>query len=93
MNAEFLFFADLVLLLRLGGLFGDRPLGARGWIVKTAVEAAAATLLLPLDVGAIGVVATSVLVNGASLAWERTGRDRNALQLGLGLAQLALLSV
>jgi len=93
MTPQFLFFADLVLLLRLRLLFADRPIGWRGWTLKAVVEIAVLLALFRIGLASGGAMAASVLVSAASLAWEHSGRERNGGQLLLGAVHLLALSV
>ncbi|HWA87152.1 MAG TPA: hypothetical protein VG710_13065, partial [Opitutus sp.] len=47
MTTEFLFFADLVLLLRLRWLLTDAPVPRRAWLAKGFVEVVALALFAP----------------------------------------------
>ncbi len=92
MTSEFLLLADLVLLLRLRLLFADQNIGGAKWLAKGAIEAVTAIALLD-SVRAWGaVIALAVVLNLAAWLGERRGRERNALQLLLGVAHLLALS-
>jgi hypothetical protein len=92
MNPEFLFFANLTLLLRLRWLLVDQPLGARAWWLKTVIEGVALFALLRMDVATIGAAATSLVVNLIAIRCDRRARDRNAAHLILGVVHLIALS-
>lgn len=92
MTIEFIFFADLVLLLRLRLLLADASVGWASWIVKGVVELFALALFVPdrwLLIAAAGIAAVNVL-SGFS---EKSRNDRNGARLLLGVLELAILSV
>lgn len=92
MNAEFLFYANLVLLLRLGLLLSDESCGAKTWGLKTAAELLGLMLFVPqkfLWVAAVIVL----LMNLAGGLWDRRQSDRNVGHLAIGLGQLVGLSI
>lgn len=92
MTWEFLFFANLTLLLRLRLLLSDGPAGPRGWWIKCALEVAALGLALRPGIGCTCAMITSVVATVAAIRWDRRARDRNAVHLAIGLGQLAALS-
>lgn len=93
MNLEFLFFANLTLLLRLRWLLVDQPPGARAWWTKAIVESAMLLILLRVDVATVGAAATSFALTGAAIWCDRRVRERNAAHVILGLVHLVALSV
>jgi hypothetical protein len=93
MTWEFLFFANLALLLRLGLLLTDTPARARAWWLKGAVEVALLSLLLQPGLGLAGAALVSVAAALAASRWDRRARDRSAVQLAIGVGQLLALSV
>jgi hypothetical protein len=92
MTWEFLFFANLTLLLRLRLLLSDAPAGPRGWWTKCVAESSAVALILVPGLGAACAIATSVIATFASSRWDRRVRDRNAVHLAIGLGQIVALS-
>jgi hypothetical protein len=92
MTWEFLFFANLALLLRLRLLLADLPPPPTGWWSKAAIEVVA--FLLVLDVGPAqgAAMAASLVVSAAAVFCDRRFRDRNAIHLLLGAVQLVALS-
>jgi hypothetical protein len=92
MTWEFLFFANLTLLLRLRLLLSDAPAGARRWWAKCVLESAAVALIFVPGMGAACAVATSVIATFAASRWDRRARDRNAVHLAIGLGQIVALS-
>jgi len=92
MTAEFLFFADLVLLLRLWLLLADLPVDGRRWLAKGLIELLALGLFIP-NAFLAGAAATVVASNAAAAWGEKRGGDRNAWRLLLGVVTLAVLSV
>ncbi len=92
MTAEFLLLTDLVLLLRLRLLFADQNAGGAKWLAKGAIEMAAVVLLLEPGRSWIAGLVLAVVMNLAAWLGERRGRDRNALQLILGIAHVVALS-
>lgn len=92
MTSPFFLFANLMLLLRLPLLLGDRPVRQRGWVAKALAE-----LLLvfsfkpaaPAFALALGVV----LINGLSAWWDTRRGDRVPGHLVLGVFELVLASV
>jgi hypothetical protein len=92
MTAEFLFYANLVLVLRLWLLLTDTPAGARAWLRKGVVEIVALGLFAPqLMLG--GVILIAVAVNFAGGWWDRRLGERNGGHLLIGGIHLLLLSV
>lgn len=92
MTAEFLFYANLVLLLRLRLLLTDEPSGAKAWGGKAAIEVLALGLFVP-SAFLLGAVAVTLAANMASAIWDRRNGDRNGGHLIVGLLHLAALSV
>jgi hypothetical protein len=92
MTAEFLFYANLVLVLRLWLLLTDRPAGARAWLRKGVAEIVAVGLFAPqLALG--GVILTAVAANFAGGWWDRRPGERNGGHLLIGAVHLLVLSV
>lgn len=91
MTPEFLFFADLVLLLRLRLLLADSRLGWRSWLGKGLIEVAALILFEP-HAFLLGAGVTSIILNVAAGFWDRRTHDRNGGRLLFGLGQLLILS-
>lgn len=92
MTTEFLFFANLVLLLRLRLLLADAAVGWPGWLLKAAIECVALGLFAP-NRFLWGLAATTIVLNGVAAVWERRSIDRSGARLLLGAIQLLLLSV
>jgi hypothetical protein len=93
MTTEFLFFADLVLLLRLRWLLADAPVAWRAWLTKGLIEVVALGLYSP-HAFLIGAGLTNIGINAAAGFWEARMRGpRSAARLLFGVAQLAGLSV
>lgn len=91
MTTEFLFFADLVLVLRLRLLMADAPVGWRGWLLKGLVELLALGLFAPHPF-LLGAGLTGIALNGAAGFWEARTHARHGSRLLFGLLQLAVLS-
>jgi hypothetical protein len=92
MTSEFLFFANLVLILRLRLLLVDAALGWPRWLAKGLVETAALGLFAPHPF-LLGAGLSNIVLNVAAAFWDRRARDRNAGRLLLGAAQLLALSI
>jgi hypothetical protein len=92
MTWQFLFFANLTLLLRVRLLLTDAPVTADRWWAKAAVECVALPILLTFGIGQGGAIAASLLFNAAAVLVDRRARDRNLLHLVLGLLHLLALS-
>lgn len=92
MTNEFIFFANLVLLLRLRLLVADAAVRWPSWLVKAAIELAALALFTPQK-WLWAVAATTLILNGASAWWERRAQERSGGRLLLGALHLVLLSV
>ena len=93
MNLEFLFFANLTLLLRLRWLLVDQPPGARAWWTKAGIEVVALFALVRFDAATLGAAATSIVLNALAIRCDRRARERNAAHFLLGLAHLGALSI
>lgn len=91
MTIEFLFFADLVLLLRLRLLLADGRVSGAAWLAKALVEIVALALFSPHPF-LLGAALTSAALNGAAWFWDARARDRNGGRLLFGLLQLLVLS-
>lgn len=92
MTTEFIFFANLVLLLRLRLLLADGMVGWRGWGAKGLIELAA-LLLFEWHPFLVGAAATIVAVNLAAAMWERSAANRHGSRLVSGIVQLVAMSV
>lgn len=92
MTPEFLFFVDLVLLLRLRLLLSSKPAPRRAWLAKGAIETVALLLFAP-HLFLLGAAATNIALNAAAALWDRRGGNRNLGHLLLGAAQLLALSI
>jgi hypothetical protein len=92
MTTEFIFFADLVLLLRLRLLLADSGVSGRSWLVKSLIEIFALGLFEP-HLFLIGAGLTSMALNFAAGFWDQRSHDRNGSRLLFGLMQLGVLSV
>lgn len=92
MTIEFLFLADLILLLRLRLLLADGPVHAYRWVVKAVVELLALTLFTP-QVLLLWAAIAIVLANVAAALVETRARDRSGPRLLLGLLQLVAVSI
>jgi hypothetical protein len=92
MTTEFLFFADVVLLLRLRLLLADSALGWPSWLAKGLIEIAALGLFEP-HAFLIGAGLTTIALNVGAGFWDRRVRDRNGGRLLFGIVQLAAMSV
>jgi hypothetical protein len=93
MNPEFLFFANLTLLLRLRWLLVDQPPGPRAWWTKATIESAVLLALLRFEVATVGAVATSVALNAVAIWCDRRVRERNAAHFIIGIVHLVALSI
>jgi hypothetical protein len=92
MTAEFLFFANLTLLLRTRLLLIDAPAGARAWWTKCAFELAMMAVVLRPGPGWAGALVLSVMATFAAIRADKRARDRNAMHLCIGVAQILGLS-
>jgi hypothetical protein len=91
MTTEFVFFADLVLLLRLRLLLSDAAVGWRRWLFKGLIEILALGLFEP-HAFLLGAGLTILALNLLTGFWDRQINDRNGSRLLFGIIQLALLS-
>jgi len=91
MTTEFVFFADLVLLLRLRLLLADSAVSGPRWMAKGLIEILALGLFEPHPF-LIGAGLTIVALNFAAGYWDRRTSDRNGGRLLFGLVQLVVLS-
>ncbi len=91
MTTEFIFFADLVLLLRLRSLFSDAAPGWRRWLIKGLIEVLALACFEP-HAFLIGAGLTNLALNAAGGFWDARATDRYGGRLFLGVAQLVILS-
>ena len=91
MTPEFIFFADLVLLLRLRLLLSDAPVSGTRWLCKGMVEVIALCLFEPHPF-LLGAGLSILALNFAAGYWDRRSFDRNGGRLFLGMLQLAILS-
>lgn len=92
MTTEFLFIANLVLLLRLRLLLADGAVGLLGWLGKMAVELLALGMFVPQGLliwAAIAIVVANIVAAFA----EKRARDRSGARLFFGILQLVALSV
>jgi hypothetical protein len=93
MNLEFLYIANLVLLLRLRWLLVDRPPEPYAWWEKATIESIAVLALLRFGAASVGAIATNFVFAAAAIGCDRRARERNGPHLLLGLFQLAALSI
>lgn len=91
MTTEFVFFADLVLLLRLRLLLSDLPVSGSAWLGKGLVEILALAVFEPHPF-LLGAGLSVVAINLASAYWDRKTHERNGSRLLFGLLQLLILS-
>ncbi|MEO7597659.1 MAG: hypothetical protein ABIV50_01920 [Opitutus sp.] len=91
MTTEFVFFADLVLLLRMRLLLADSPLKGRSWLGKGLIEIVGLSLFEP-HLFLLGAGFTILAVSLAAVNWDRRANDRNGARLLFGLLELVLLS-
>jgi hypothetical protein len=92
MTTEFVFFADLVLLLRLRLLLADSAVPGRRWLMKGLIEILALVIFEP-HFFLIGAGLTIVAINFAAGFWDKRTNDRNGGRLVFGLIQMVVLSV
>lgn len=92
MTTEFVFFATLVLLLRLRLLLGDATVTWPSWVAKGMIEILALGLLSPHRL-LWGLVATTLVMNGAAAWVERRASERSGGRLFFGALHLAALSI
>jgi hypothetical protein len=92
MTTEFIFFAVLVLLLRLRLLLADSVVRSQSWLVKGFIEVLALGLFEPHPF-LLGAGLTIVALNFAAAYWDRRTSDRNGSRLLFGLIQLVVLSI
>jgi hypothetical protein len=92
MTPEFLFFVNLVLLLRLRLLLSSKPHSRSAWMGKGAVETVALLLFAP-HLFLLGAAATNIVLNVGAAVWDRRGGSRNVGHLLLGAGQLIALSI
>jgi hypothetical protein len=92
MTTEFIFVANVVLLLRLRLLLADAPVRGRAWLGKGAVELAVLGLFEPHPF-LVGAALTTVAFNAGAAYWERRASSRHGGRLLFGALQLAALSV
>ena len=91
MTTEFVFFADLVLLLRLRLLLADSPVSGAGWLGKGLVEILALAVFEPHPF-LLGAAFSLVALNIVAAYWDRRTHERNGSRLLFGLLQLLILS-
>lgn len=91
MTTEFLFFADLALLLRLRLLVADAPVGWRSWLTKGLVELLALGLLTP-HLFVLGAAVTGIALNVAAAVWDGRAHTRNGGRLFFGVLQIVVLA-
>jgi hypothetical protein len=93
MTTEFLFFANVVLLLRLPLLLRDRPAAPWAWLVKSAVEVVLLALLFrpALELMALGLI--GVLLNALAAPGRRFRAPSRRVLLLLGVVQVLAASV
>lgn len=92
MTTEFVFIADLVLLLRLRLLLSDAAVGWRGWLTKGLVEILVLGFFEP-HLFLVGAGLTIVALNLAAGYWDQRTNDRNGGRLLFGLLHLVVLSI
>ncbi|MEO6003145.1 MAG: hypothetical protein ABIZ04_18460 [Opitutus sp.] len=92
MTTEFVFFADLVLLLRLRLLLSDEAVSWRSWLIKGLIEVLALSLFEPHPF-LIGAGLTIVALNLTAGYWDRRTHDRNGGRLLFGVLHLVVLSI
>ena len=92
MTTEFVFFADVVLLLRLRLLIADSAVPRRRWLAKGLIEILVLALFAP-HLFLIGAGLTIVVLNAVAGVWDQRSSDRNGSRLIFGLVELAVLSV
>ena len=92
MTTEFVFFADLVLLLRLRLLLSDAAVSWRSWLIKGLIEVSALCLFEPHPF-LIGAGLTIVALNLTAGYWDRRTHERNGGRLLFGVLQLLVLSI
>jgi hypothetical protein len=92
MTIEFLFIADVVLLLRLPLLLGDGRVRGAAWLGKGLIEVAVLALFAPHPF-LLGAGATSIALNVASATWEARAQERHGARLLSGIVQLAVMSL
>jgi hypothetical protein len=91
MTTEFVFFADLVLLLRLRLLLSDSSVSRSAWMAKGLIEVVALAFFQPHPF-LIGAGLTIVAINFLAGYWDRKSKERNGSRLLFGLLQLLILS-
>jgi hypothetical protein len=91
MTTEFVFFADLVLLLRLRLLLSDSAVSGPRWLVKGLIEILALGVFEP-HAFLLGAGLSIVALNFAAGYWDRRTNDRNGGRLLFGMVQLGVLS-
>ena len=92
MTTEFLFFADLALLLRLRLLLGDLPVWWPRWLAKAVIEVLALTMCVP-HLFLLGAALTILALNLAAAWWDERASDPSGGRLLFGLLELLVLSV
>jgi hypothetical protein len=92
MTTGFLFFADLVLLLRFPLLLADGPASTRRWLTKGLIETLALGLFAPHAL-LLGAGVTNIGLNVAAAFVDRRLRERNGSRLAFGLIQIVALSI
>jgi hypothetical protein len=92
MTTEFVFFADLVLLLRLRLLLADSAVPGSRWLAKGLIEILALLVFEP-HFFLVGAGLTNIAINFTAGYWDQRTNDRNGGRLVFGLIQLAVLSV
>jgi hypothetical protein len=91
MTTEFVFFADLVLLLRMRLFLADSAISGPSWLAKGLLEILALGLFESHPF-LLGAGLTIVALNFAAGYWDRKTGDRNGGRLLFGAVQLAVLS-
>jgi len=92
MTSPFFLFANVLLLLRLPLLLGDRPARARGWALKAVLQCL--VLVSFRGLGPVWALGLGVLIlNGVAAYWDTRRGDRASGHLVLGLFELVLASI
>ena len=92
MTTEFLFYANLVLVLRLPLLLRDRPVSPLAWSAKSAVEVLALLVFRP-SAPLLALAGLSVLLNVLAAPGRRFRTPRPPVHLVLGAVQVLAASV
>jgi hypothetical protein len=93
MNAAFLVFANLWLLMRMLCLFRDEATGSRSWLAKTLVELLALGAFYALTGAWLVAAAAIVVLNLAANRIERSAGKKDLPRLLLGIVGLGVWSV